>query len=170
MNRGERWIISTLLLGISLMTSFDLLTDLKEGVDWWHVIIEAFVAGLALVGIFFLVRGTFSLKRSLKLEKELSAQLREESRHWKSNSKIFIEGLSQSISEQLDNWQLTKAEKEVAFLLIKGFSLKEIAEFRETAEKTTRTQATAIYSKSGLSGRPQLSAFFLEDLLIPQGS
>jgi len=57
----------------------------------------------------------------------------------------------------------------VAFLLIKGFSLKEIADYRSTAEKTTRAQATVVYAKSGLSGRSQLSAFFLEDLLLPQG-
>jgi len=38
---------------------------------------------------------------------------------------------------------------------------------RGTAEKTARVQSMAIYSKSGLSGRYELSAFFLEDLLVP---
>jgi hypothetical protein len=33
---------------------------------------------------------------------------------------------------------------------------------------TIRAQTNAIYSKSGLSGRSELSAFFLEDLLLPQ--
>lgn len=59
-------------------------------------------------------------------------------------------------------------EKEVAFLLLKGLSLKEIAEVRQTVEKTARLQATAVYEKSGLAGRSELSAFFLEDLLPPQ--
>ena len=68
---------------------------------------------------------------------------------------------------QLSSWKLTVAEKEVAFLLLKGMSLKEIAEIRKTAEKTARAHSMAIYAKAGLSGRSELSAFFLEDLLPP---
>lgn len=169
MNKKERLLTSSLLLLISLMTSFDLVTDLHEGVVWWHVAIEGSIAIIALIGVYFLLKGTFGLRRSLIQERELSAKLREDSSHWKESSKRFIDGLSMSIDAQLGKWGLTKSEKEVAFLLIKGFSLKEIAEYRATAEKTTRAQATAIYAKSGLSGRSQLSAFFLEDLLIPQG-
>lgn len=168
MNKRERLIISSILLLISLMTTFDLLTDLGEGVVWWHVAIEGSVAIIALVGVYFLVKGTFTLRKSLKKEKEFSAKLIEENSHWKESSKRFLDGLSKSIDTQLDKWELTKSEKEVAFLLIKGFSLKEIAEYRSTAEKTTRAQATSIYAKSGVSGRSQLSAFFLEDLLLPQ--
>lgn len=168
MIKRERLIVSAILLLISLMTTFDLLTDFREGVAWWHVAIEGSVAIIALQGIYFLVKGTFSLKKSLIKERKLSEKLIEESTHWKENSRKFLDGLSESIDRQLDDWQLTKSEKEVAFLLIKGFSLKEIAEYRSTAEKTTRAQATSIYAKSGLTGRSQLSAFFLEDLLIPQ--
>ncbi|MGE3975871.1 MAG: helix-turn-helix transcriptional regulator, partial [Bdellovibrionales bacterium] len=53
---------------------------------------------------------------------------------------------------------------------LKGLSLKEIAGVRNTTEKTARVQSTAIYSKAGLSGRSELSAFFLEDLLLPENS
>lgn len=168
MNSKERLLISSILVLISSITIFDLLTDLGEGVVWWHVTIEGCVAGIALIGVYYLVSGTFSLKKSLLKEKEFSAQLEEDSRRWKDSSKKLLDGLSLSIDLQLEQWQLTKSEKEVAFLLIKGFSLKEIAKNRSTAEKTTRAQATSVYAKSGLSGRSQLSAFFLEDLLLPQ--
>lgn len=168
MNKRERLIISGILLSISLMTTFDLLTDLGEGVVWWHVVIEGSVAVMALVGVYLLVKGTFTLRKSLKNERERSAKLIEENIHWIESAKKFLDGLSKSIDMQLDKWELSKSEKEVAFLLIKGLSLKEIAEYRSTAEKTTRTQATSIYAKSGLSGRSQLAAFFLEDLFLPQ--
>ena len=166
MNKKERFIISGILLIISIMTSFDLLTDLGEGVIWWHVAIEGSVAIMALIGVYYLLKGTFNLKKSLQKERDFSAKLVEENTQWKESSKKYLEGLGQSIDAQLDKWGLTKSEKEVAFLLIKGFSLKEIADYRSTAEKTTRAQATSIYAKSGLSGRSQLSAFFLEDLFI----
>jgi DNA-binding CsgD family transcriptional regulator len=72
------------------------------------------------------------------------------------------------MENQLDRWGLTVAEKEVSFLLLKGLSNKEIAEVRKTSAQTVRSQTNAIYTKSGLSGRSELSAFFLEDLLLPQ--
>jgi DNA-binding NarL/FixJ family response regulator len=52
-----------------------------------------------------------------------------------------------------------------SFLLLKGFSLVEIGEFRNTSEKTVRTQLSAIYAKAGLKNRAEFAAFFLEDLL-----
>jgi len=68
-------------------------------------------------------------------------------------------------NQQFGQWLLSHSEKDVALLLIKGFSMKEIADFRSTHEKTVRQQATTIYKKSGLSGRQELAAFFLEDIL-----
>ena len=78
-----------------------------------------------------------------------------------------VEGLARSIDRQLDHWKLSAAEKEIAFLLLKGLSLKAIADLRGTGEKTVRAQSAAIYAKAGLAGRSELSAFFLEDLLVP---
>ena len=83
------------------------------------------------------------------------------------NQKKYLEGPSKSIDIQLSQWNLTPAEKEVAFLLLKGMGLKEIAEIRNTTEKTARAQAISIYSKAGITGRSELVAFFIEDLLVP---
>lgn len=130
--------------------------------------IEGCVALLSLASVYWLLKGQLQLRSSLFLEKKVSAKLRDEASHWQKHAKRFLEGLSASIDYQLEKWGLTKSEKEVAFLLIKGLSLKEIADIRSTAEKTTRAQAASIYAKSGLSGRSQLAAFFLEDLLSPQ--
>jgi DNA-binding NarL/FixJ family response regulator len=64
---------------------------------------------------------------------------------------------------------LTAAEREVGLLLLKGLSHKEVAAARGTSETTIRQQALAVYRKAGLRNRSDLSAFFLEDLLLPQG-
>jgi DNA-binding CsgD family transcriptional regulator len=55
----------------------------------------------------------------------------------------------------------------VALLLLKGLSQKEIARQRQTNENTVRQQATSIYRKAKLSGRAELSGFFLGDILDP---
>jgi DNA-binding CsgD family transcriptional regulator len=166
-NHRERYLITAVLLVISLLTTVDLVTDTKEGVALWHILIEGFVAIFALISVFFLLKGAFRLKRSLDKERQLSSKLQIEAENWKGSSKKYLDGLSQSINHQLTIWGLTASEREVAFLLLKGFSTKEISEIRNTAEKTARAQATSIYAKAGLSGRSQLSAFFLEDLLAP---
>ncbi len=36
--------------------------------------------------------------------------------------------------------------------------------------KTIRHQSLAVYQKGGLKGRADLAGFFLEDLLVPNGS
>src|SRR5690606_30946534 len=122
----------------------------KEGVSVWHLLIEGAIAAAALAGVFLMVRGSFLLKHSLVEERKTSLQLRAEAEKWHEQSKKYLEGLSRAIDEQLTRWNLTKAEKEVAFLLLKGFSLKEIADIRKTSEKTARTQSTSIYFKAGL--------------------
>lgn len=64
---------------------------------------------------------------------------------------------------------MSPAEKEVALLLLKGLSHKDIADVRSVTEATARQQARAVYKKAGLAGRNDLAAFFLEDLLLPHG-
>lgn len=167
MNRRELIFIAITLFSISFFTLFDLLTDLKEGVTWWHVSVEGVVAIVAGSGFIYLLRGTFKLKHIIDDERKLTGKLVEENNKYKEQSKSYIEGLSVTIDKQLSEWELSKAEKEVAFLLLKGFSLKEVADVRGTTEKTARTQSASIYAKAGLSNRAQLSAFFLEDLLLP---
>lgn len=168
MKNNERWIIATVLFVIALLTSIDIFNDYFEGVAAWHISIEAIVAFMALIGVFYLIRGRFTLQRNLEKERKVSGELQAEAQKWRQVSKKYVKGLSVEIENQLDRWGLTEAEKEVSFLLLKGLSNKEIATVRDTTVPTVRAQTNAIYSKSGLSGRSELSAFFLEDLLPPQ--
>lgn len=167
MSNRERWVIIIILLGTAFFVGTDLFIDFSEGARWWHLAAEGFVALAALAGVVFLLRGSFALRRSLAAEVRKSRDLQAEAEQWRTRARAYVEGLSQEIERQLTSWKLTISEKEVAFLLLKGLSLKEIADIRTTSEKTARAQSTAIYEKSGLSGRSELAAFFLEDLLGP---
>lgn len=75
--------------------------------------------------------------------------------------------LTTVIDQQFKAWHLTNSEREIGFMLVKGYSLREIAQSRSTSESTVRLQALAIYSKAGLGGRHELAAHFLEELLQP---
>jgi len=61
----------------------------------------------------------------------------------------------------------TPAERDVALALLKGRSHKAIAHESGRSERTVRQHAVAVYQKSGLGGRTELSAFFLEGLMLP---
>ncbi len=168
MNNKDRTIILCILAAVFLLVVADILSDLKEGVVFWHLLIEGATGLFSLLGMFYLLRDSFRVKNTLLVTtKELNAY-REEAQKWRREYRKYVEGLSLAIDQQLTNWNLSGAEKEVAFLLLKGLSSKEIADIRSTTEKTARVQSMAIYAKSGLGNRSELSAFFLEDLLVPQ--
>lgn len=165
MDNRERLVVLLTLLLIMVVVSVDLITDLQQGVIAWHVAVEAAAALLALAGIVYLMRQSVQLRKALNKERRLTANLQQEAARWRLQSKTYLAGLSAMIDAQLSRWGLTPAEREVAFLLLKGLSLREIATLRDTTEKTAKVQAIAIYAKAGLTGRSELSAFFLEDLL-----
>jgi DNA-binding CsgD family transcriptional regulator len=72
------------------------------------------------------------------------------------------------IEEMFFAWKLTAAERDVAIFLIKGITFKEIANARSSKEGTVKAQSNAIYRKADVTGRHELVALFLDELL--QGS
>jgi DNA-binding CsgD family transcriptional regulator len=110
-------------------------------------------------------RLTYDRAEDLAQRLALSTQ---EAARWRQEAADLIAGLGDAIDRQLERWGLSQAEKEVALLLLKGLSHKEIGQMRNVAEATVRQQGRAIYQKAGLGGRHELAAFFLEDLLDPR--
>lgn len=95
------------------------------------------------------------------------ARARAEGEHWRAEVRQHLDGLSRAIARQFELWRLSPGEADVASLLLKGLSHKDIARLRDTSEATVRQQAASIYRKSGLGSRAELAAYFLEDLLPP---
>jgi DNA-binding CsgD family transcriptional regulator len=84
---------------------------------------------------------------------------------WAADNRESLDDLALAIRRQFDDWSLTPAEADIAGLILKGASLREIAALRRTSEATIRQQAQSVYRKSGLGGRRELAAYFLEALL-----
>lgn len=167
MNQRERFAIAGILCSVAVLVGFDIFTDSREGVVLWHVLTEGAIGFIALAGVFYLLQGTVTLRHRLEREMEEFSAFKAEANAWRADSRKYVDGLARAIDQQLSKWNLSLAEKEVAFLLLKGLSLKEVAQVRNTTEKTARVQSMAVYAKAGISGRSELSAFFLEDLLLP---
>lgn len=116
-----------------------------------------FASVLALPRIRALESETSSLRREVGAAAAAGAE-------WRAQSRRTLDTLAQSIEAQFRDWALTDAESDVAGLILKGMSLKDIAAARTTSQATIRQQAQSVYRKSGLTGRAELSAYFLEDL------
>jgi DNA-binding NarL/FixJ family response regulator len=162
---------------VAIAMALDTIADVRSGSTAAHSILEAIMSIAAAAGAVL-------LWRELQAERELRAhvvddlaqarsrsqKLRAEAEQWRTRAEEALRGLGEAIDEQFGAWSLTPAEREVGLLLLKGLSHKEIAELRKTGERTVRQQANSLYKKAGLSGRAELSAFFLEDLLLPRQS
>lgn len=151
---------------IAVLIGWDLVSDYAEGVEPLHVVVELTLLLLAAVMFGYVLTTVVRARRRLARLHDRLDSTQVESQQWRERYQSAIQGLSEGIHEQFKAWQLSKAEAEIALLLLKGLSLKEVAAVRETQERTAREQARAVYRKAGLSGRSELSAFFLEDLLL----
>lgn len=181
MRRHELTSEGTLLLGVlaafvavALLAALDLASDLRAGTTVGHVLAEGGVFCVGLLGALFIARRLLGIVRSERAAREETLQLAErlkaseaEAARWRDEASDLLRGLGAALDRQFGRWALSPAEKEVALLLLKGLSHKEIAELRSVTEATARQQARAVYKKAGLSGRNDLAAFFLEDLLLP---
>ena len=166
--RVRPWAIAAVVGGISLMLGLEWLDEgtltLRQAL---LEIIDLTPAVLTSVGVVLLFRvAARQREEHVKVIRDLELA-RAQGQRWRNEARGYLEGLGQAIEVQFSRWSLTDAEREVALLILKGLSHKEIATVRAVSERTVREQARAVYSKSGLTGRASLSAFFLEDLLAP---
>lgn len=161
-------IIAVILGVIMLLNMADVVTDISLGVPTWHIVEESLIvlaAGLTLTYLIIEMR-----KRSRELERLARDLSRADDQIADITSEMHSarREYSELIRRQFDTWNLTASEQQVALLLLKGLSFKEIAAVRDTREKTVRQQASTIYSKSGVDGRHAFAAWFLEDFLAAQ--
>jgi len=158
------------LLVLSLGTVVDLVLDSPTTMWSAHVMFEL------LLMLFGLGAAAYFWLRWRKTDQALSASrvaLAEQTAErdaWRRRAEKLLRGLGVEIDIQFRLWGLTRAESDTALMILKGYEHKEIAAIQHKSERTVRQHARVIYRKSGLANRAELSAFFLEDLLLPVDS
>ena len=115
---------------------------------------EVMELGAALGLVLGVVLGAVLLRASLRRTRDAERALR-------AASGAFMD----LVADRFDDWSLTPAERDVALFALKGLSIAEIAEFRNTSQGTVKAQTNAIYRKAGVTGRPQLLSLFVDDLM-----
>lgn len=161
--KKERTIAKVAYIAVVGFLVFDVIEDFELHQKLSHILFEiALIFSVSTISLIFILK-LISSQKALRIDLD---QTRTDLKNWKHRSSVFIKGLSDEIEKQFNLWSLTNSEKEVALYIIKGLSVKEISQYRSTAEKTVRAQLSSIYKKSGVHTRSELSAFFLEDLLV----
>lgn len=166
-DRPLRGVLIAFLALLTLGGAIDLTLD-RPATFWsLHVLFELAMLAFGAGAIAVLWRGWRRTGHSLaRTRHELTARAGERDA-WRRRAETFLQGLGEAIDAQLRDWGLTPTERETALLLLKGLGHKEIAAIQGKSERTARQHAIAVYRKSGLAGRAELQAFFLEDLLLP---
>jgi DNA-binding CsgD family transcriptional regulator len=166
--RTAGWAASATVIGVVFLFTLEWIEEPDmPALDLVFELIKILPVVLMSVGVALLFRiASRQREEQLTVLRDLEVA-RLQGQRWRAEARSLLKGLGEAIDGQFSRWNLTEAECEVALLLLKGLSVKEIAAVRATSERTIRAQAAALYSKAGLNGRAALSAFFLEDLLAP---
>lgn len=146
-------------LGLSFICTVffaaDVFGDLVLGRDFpggsTHMVLEFIVVAISSAALVFNIR-------------ELSLFFREH-RQLKDQIKIAGGEFAEVIERMFKDWSLTPSEADVALLLVKGLSFKDIATARNSAEGTVKAHSSAVYRKAGVSGRHELVSLFLDEFL-----
>ncbi len=151
----------------TVLIVIDIAHDLASGIAFYHVVLELLMMLAAAAGASYFWRW---LRVARQIERDLAQDLkkaRAETSRWQEEEQHLLNNLRNAINRQFAQWNFSPAEKEIAFHLLKGLSLKEIADLKDSTFYSIRQQAHVLYHKAGLGGRAQLSAFFLGGLLQP---
>ena len=136
---------------------FEAVGFLLEVLEWAGIIGAVMAAGWIAVGLRNLRADQAAMRDDLARASERGAE-------WRARHGQALGGVAEAIGRQFAAWGLTPAEADIAGLMLKGVGLRDIAHLRHTSETTIRQQAQGVYRKSGLSGRAELAAYFLESL------
>ena len=165
--RGLRLLLVLVLSATVVGGAVDLALDSPDSLLSAHALFEMALILLAMATFILLWRGWWGTRRSLAHTQQMLDAHRAERDAWRASAESALAGLGAAIERKFEAWGLTPAEREIALLLLKGRSHKEIAYGTGRGERTVRQHAVDIYQKSGLRGRAELAAFFLEGISLP---
>ena len=156
------------LLLIVIAGAVDLILDAPARWLSAHVVYEVVLLFGLVATVAWLWLGWWRSGREVaRLERSVAERLAERDA-WRREAERALAGFGEAIDARFAAWRLTPAEREVALGLLKGKSHKQIAAATNRSERTVRQHAIAVYQKSGLDGRAELAAFFLEDVKLPE--
>jgi len=159
------WFPVAIFSLVAVLTMLDIGIDLAAGTTVHHVLVESLLVLVAVAGtLYFWARLREASRAERKLKRSLE-EARAENERWQEEERELLYNLQEAVDRQFIKWDFSDSEKEIAYCLLQGLSMKEIAGLRGSTYRSIKQQAYVLYHKAGLAGRAELSAFFLGGLL-----
>ncbi len=124
-------------------------------------IFEAVVSVLSVFGILVLIKDIRNSNQEIEEAKLALANSKSSQKKFSPEIQQFWEG----IQSQFKEWKLSQSEKEIAILMLRGFTNPQIAALREKSIKTIENQMFSIFQKSSTTGKLDFISYFLSPLL-----
>jgi len=118
---------------------------------WLHVGFELFASVGVAVAFFEIVRRLRVTVSDLETETDRLRSLRDD--------------FDAFVHRQFEDWDLSRAEQDVALLTVRGLCIAEIAAARNTREGTVKAQLSHIFGKVEVSNRAEFVARVLDEFL-----
>jgi DNA-binding CsgD family transcriptional regulator len=166
-DRTLRVVLVVVLAATITGGGIDLVLDAPSSWKSAHVLFELTLLTGAVLTMIWFWRGWLRTRHDLVEAQQVLVERAVERDAWRASAESVLAGLGKAIDEKLSAWGLSPVEREVALFLLKGWSHKRIAFVTGRSERTVRQHAVAVYQKSGLNGRAELAAFFLEGIPNP---
>ncbi len=162
--RRFRILYISFMIGITIFGISDIIMNYYHIKTILHKIAEVgFVIIAVASGTYMWYSNRLSEKNLIEANSIIGEQ-KEELIEWKRKHGATLLEMREIIIERFKKWGLTPSEVELAIYLIRGFSHKQISGLLEKSERTVRNQSISIYKKTGMTGRSELAAYFLEDI------
>ncbi|MCE9600139.1 MAG: helix-turn-helix transcriptional regulator [Spirochaetia bacterium] len=151
-------IVFLLMCGEAVDVTNDYLHD---GITRWVLLDLALFVCVGL-GVGYIL---FQTTRDLRETHSHLLQARQDLDDFRNKNREVLQGMRQAILSQFQGWGLSPSETRIAEFLVRGYSTRQVGAMLKKSERTVRNQALAVYRKSGMTGRSDLSAFFLQDIM-----
>ena len=139
-------------LDVAIELTIEVIESEKFGFfELLHFVLEILAVAGVVVASSMAIRFYFNIRKSVAQLFSLTTAMRD--------------GFDKVINDKFMSWELTKAEKDIALLAIRGSSINEIAELRGSKDGTIKAHLHGIYTKAGVKNRPELMSLIMDEML-----
>lgn len=153
---------SAILVLLMCGEAIDVTNDfIHEGITRW-VLLDLALFFFVGLGVGYIL---YQTSRDLRTTHGHLLQARKDLEDFRNKNREVLRNMRDAILSQFQGWGLSPSETRIAEFLIRGYSTRQVGAMLKKSERTVRNQALAVYRKSGMTGRSDLSAFFLQDIM-----
>ncbi len=134
----------------------------------WDVVRDFFESGAPHVPglhLWMEALAVVALAVAIGIETNMLRRLMRRQLYLQEVSSQASKAMHEIVEERFTDWKLTPSEHDVAMLVVKGFSIAEIAGIRGNAEGTVKAHLNAIYRKSGTNSRAEMLGLLIDPLM-----